>query len=118
MFAIFGFLAAASFLSGITLDGKDDPAVQCSRSAARPGAGGPFLESTVITGERTLLPLGVNCTYDSPVDAIGPQTVVNSDWPATITWLGSAALAVLGAAVLATPQTRSLVSAVRFPHDD
>jgi hypothetical protein len=66
-----------------------------------------FYEDTVITGERTFMPLGVDCTYDSPDDAIGPQTVVNSNWPATVIWLASVVLAVCGAALLVNPDVFS-----------
>jgi hypothetical protein len=107
MIVTFGFLAATSFLFGITLDGKEHPAIQCSHAAPRPEIGGPFYGNTVITGERTFMPLGVNCTYDSPNDAIGPQTVVNSNWPATVIWLPSAVLAVCGATLSVNPEAFS-----------
>ena len=71
---IFSLLALASFLTGITLDGKEHPTIQCVHTTRLPETGGPFRENTEITGERTFLPLGVNCTYDSPDDAFGPQT--------------------------------------------
>lgn len=107
MLAIFGFFAVASFLTGITLDGKEDPAIQCSRGTPLPENGGPFYEGTIITGERTFLPLGVNCTFDAPDDSFGPQTVVNSNWPATLTWLTSTAIALCGVTLLANPQAFS-----------
>ena len=103
-FVIFGFFAGTSFLLGITLDGKETPAIQCSRSAPRPQAGGPFTEGTVITGERTFMPLGVNCTYDAPADSFGPKTVVNSNWPATFAWLASSIVALSGATILVAPR--------------
>lgn len=104
MLVTFGVFATASFLDGITLDGKEDPAIQCSRAAPRPEIGGPFHENTVITGERTFMPLGVDCTYDSPEDAVGPQTVVNSNWPATVFWLASTVLAACGATLSVNPK--------------
>lgn len=107
----FGLLALGAFLTGITLDGKEPPAVQCTRSMHLPASGGPFHEGTRITGERTFMPLGVNCTYDSLKDAIGPQTVQNSNWPATTIWVGGTVIALYGASMAfrprTNPQTRS-----------
>lgn len=103
LIVIFGVLALSSVLVGVTLDGKESPAIQCTRSAPRPEIGGPYYESTITTGERTWFPLGVNCTYDSPDDDVGPQTVVNSNWPATFSFFASSAVAVLGAVLLRRP---------------
>jgi hypothetical protein len=106
---VFGALALSALLVGVTLDGKEAPAIQCTRSAPRPDAGGPYYESTVTTGERTWFPLGINCTYDSPDDAIGPQTVVNSNWPATFVWLASSGAAIFGMVLLLKPASPSRV---------
>ena len=92
----FSLLAISSFLSGITLDGKEHPSIQCLHAAPRPDAGGPFLENAEVSGVRTFLPLGVTCTYDSPDDAVGPQTVQNANWPATVIWMASSAAALYG----------------------
>ena len=100
---VFGLVAVAALLVGVTLDGKEQPAVQCTRSAYLPEEGGPFRENTEITGERTFLPLGVNCTYDSPDDAIGPQTVHNTNWSATAWWIGCTAIALYGASLAFRP---------------
>jgi len=105
--AVFGFLAAASLLSGITLGGKDVPSIQCGHWVPRPAVGGPFYENTVITGERTFFPLGVNCTYDSPDDSFGPQTVVNSSWPSTLSWLANTTIALFGATLAFCPRALS-----------
>ena len=102
---IFSLLALASFLTGITLDGKEHPTIQCVHTTRLPETGGPFRENTEITGERTFLPLGVNCTYDSPDDAFGPQTVQNPNWPATVIWIASTAAAVYGASMAFRPRT-------------
>jgi hypothetical protein len=88
------FYAGAAFLTGITLDGMDAPAVQCTRNAPVPEHGGPYTEATVVTGARTFLPLGVNCGYDAPGDGYGPQTVVNSNWGATFFWIGCIVVAI------------------------
>jgi hypothetical protein len=110
---VFGALALSALLVGVTLDGKEAPAVQCTRSAPRPDAGGPYYESTLTTGERTWFPLGINCTYDSPDDAIGPQTVVNSNWPATFIWLASSAVTIFAMVLLLKPArpSRALLAA-------
>jgi hypothetical protein len=106
---VFGALALSAVVIGVTLDGKEAPAIQCTRSAPRPDAGGPYYESTVTTGERTWFPLGINCTYDSPDDAIGPQTVVNSNWLATFVWLASSGAAIFGMVLLLKPARPSRV---------
>ncbi|KQP01848.1 hypothetical protein [Leifsonia sp. Leaf264] len=100
---VFGALALVSLAFGVTLDGKGDPAVQCTLSAPRPEVGGPYFESTITTGERTWFPLGVNCTYDSPDDEVGPQTVVNSNWTATGVCLASSILTLVGMKLLLRP---------------
>jgi len=105
VFTVFGLLAVNAFLFGITLDGKEHPAVQCTRSTHLPESGGPFYENTEVTGERTFMPLGVNCTYDSPDDAIGPQTVQNANWPATVVWLGSTIITLYGASLAFRPRS-------------
>jgi len=102
---VFGLLALCAFLAGITLDGKEVPAVQRTRSMHLPKSGGPFNEGTRVTGERTIMPLGVNCTYDSPKDGIGPQTVQNSNWPATTVWVGGTVIALYGASLVFRPRT-------------
>lgn len=102
---IFSLLALGSFLNGITLDGKEHPSIQCVHSTRLPETGGPFRENTEITGERTFMPLGVNCTYDSPDDAFGPQTVRNTNWPATVIWIASTAAALYGATMAFRPRT-------------
>ena len=101
-----------SFLTGITLAGLDPPAVQCTRNVPVPTEGGPFGMDTQITGERTFFPLGVNCTYDSPGDTFGPQTVVNSNWPATIYWIVSTGVALVGGVMVINPRfgTRPKIS--------
>ncbi|MBF4635065.1 hypothetical protein ITJ38_11680 [Agreia pratensis] len=96
----FGATALAAVAFGVTLDGRESPAIQCTKSAPRPEVGGPYLESTVVTGERTWLPLGVDCTYDSPDDEVGPQTVTNSNWVATVMAVACSALAVYGVVMI------------------
>jgi hypothetical protein len=102
---VFGLLALGAFLVGITLDGKESPAVQCTRSRHLPESAGSFNEGTRVSGERTFMPLGVNCTYDIPNDAIGPQTVQNSNWPATMFWVGGTLIALYGASLTFRPRT-------------
>lgn len=68
----------------------------------------PVLREHVVTGERTFMPLGVTCTYDSPDDAIGPQTVQNPNWPATAFWVGSTIMALYGASLAFRLPARSL----------
>jgi len=57
-------------------DGWAPPFIQCLNGPF-PVEGGPFYESTRVTGEQTLFPLGVDCTYDVEGDAFGPQVIHN-----------------------------------------
>ncbi|WP_127886792.1 hypothetical protein [Rathayibacter festucae] len=75
-------LGLASIALGWTFDGMDPMSVQCSRGPF-PEAGG-LSESFRITGDPTLLPLGVTCTYDAVGDDVGPQTTHHDDFPATV----------------------------------
>jgi hypothetical protein len=75
-----------------------------ARARHLPEPGGPFYENTEVAGERTFMPLGVNCTYDSPDDAIGPQTVQNTNWPATAFWIGNSIIALYGASLAFRPR--------------
>lgn len=95
------FLAVAmiSIVFGITMDGRDDLSTQCQRSSALPTAGGPYLEDTAVSGSPTFTPLGVACTYDSPNDSFGPQTIAHPDWPATVTGGTAFVLAIISAVV-------------------
>lgn len=85
--------------SGWIIDGREPPAVQCE-SGPYPRTGGPFHETTRITGSVTILPLGVDCTYDVDGDEVGPQTVRHPNMPATAGFLGSALTFAAGAALL------------------
>ncbi|ROS30063.1 hypothetical protein EDF22_1824 [Rathayibacter sp. PhB127] len=76
-------LGLASTALGWTFDGRDPMSVQCSRGPF-PEVGDSSDESVRITGDPTLLPLGVDCTYDADGDDIGPQTTHHYDFPATI----------------------------------
>lgn len=105
--AVFGFFALTSFATGVTLDGIDAPAAQCLRNAPRAAEGGPFYENSRVTGKRTFLPLGINCTYESRTDSYGPQTMVNSNWPATIAWITCTVIALFGAILLVNPKIGS-----------
>lgn len=100
--AVSVFYAGNAFLTGITLDGIDPPATQCSQAGERPELGGPYTEATVVAGERTFLPLGVTCSYDAPGDGLGPQTVANSKWGATFFWIGCTIVALGAGRVLVT----------------
>lgn len=57
-------LGLTSIALGWTFDGILTFGVRCSRGPF-PEVGSPFPESGRITGEPTLLLLGVNCTYDA-----------------------------------------------------
>jgi len=46
VFTVFGLLAISAFVFGVTLDGKEVPAIQCTRSTHLPASGGPFYENT------------------------------------------------------------------------
>ncbi|PPF16862.1 hypothetical protein C5B92_10950 [Rathayibacter sp. AY1A4] len=48
----------------------------------------------------TILPLGVDCTYDVDGDEVDPQTLRHPNMPATAGLLGSALTFATGAALL------------------
>lgn len=101
VFGLFGLMALAT---GVTLDGKEAPGMQCSSGIGpRPSVGGPYYEQTKVTGERTWFPLGMACTYDAPDDGVGPQTVITAHWVPTVIWIGSSILVVLGLVLLVRP---------------
>lgn len=75
IFALLGFsLLLITF--GWIQDGWELPSTQCW-GLPKPESGGPFYESTRVTGARTFFPLGIDCTYDVDGDDYGPQTVHN-----------------------------------------
>ena len=68
------------------MNGWDPLGIQCIYVDDQPRVGGPYLEDSKISGNWTQFPFGIDCTYDSPTDDFGPQTVSHPDWPATITF--------------------------------
>ncbi|CAN5190476.1 hypothetical protein BH09ACT1_BH09ACT1_10470 [soil metagenome] len=103
-----GVLAVITLLSieiGTNLDGHRAISTQCSMSAALPVRGGPYFESTVVTGRQTYLPLGVVCTYDAPGDGIGPQAVVRVSWLWTGVALVAGAVAIWCFVLVVRPRT-------------
>lgn len=79
-FVVFGLIALAAVAVGMNIDGHSDPSTQCWRSTEVPKIGGPYFESSIVTGARIFFPLGIICTYDSPDDAVGQQSVQHSQW--------------------------------------
>lgn len=77
------------FHAGTSLGGLEPASSQCSTAptADRPTKGGPYYENTTVTGWVTYFPLAIVCTYDSPDDSIGPQTVHNQNWAETVVCL-------------------------------
>ncbi|KQQ03401.1 hypothetical protein ASG06_07700 [Rathayibacter sp. Leaf185] len=76
-------LGLASIAVGWAFNGLDPLDVQCARGPF-PDAGGPFFEPTRVTGEPTLLPVGVSCTYDVDGDDVGAQTIRHDNLSATV----------------------------------
>jgi hypothetical protein len=79
-FVLFGVIALFAVAVGVNIDGHADPATQCMRNSDVPKIGGPYFESTIVTGTRTFFPLGISCSYDSPDDTVGPQNVWHAQW--------------------------------------
>ena len=101
---IFGLVGLIAIGTGVTLDGKESPAMQCTSGVGpRPSVGGPYYEQTKVTGERTWFPFGMACTYDAPDDGVGPQTVITAHWVQTVMWIGSSILVVFGLVLLVRP---------------
>lgn len=90
---------------GLNPGGRHSPDSQCAQLAP-PSTGGPYYEDSTVVSRRKLVPLGLDCTYDSPRDSVGPQTVEHTSTTAN---------AVSGAAALAT--IVCLVLIVRARHD-
>ncbi len=84
---------------GWIIDGIGSPDSQCI-SAPVPELGGPFTESTRMSGQRSILPLGVDCTYDVDGDAFGPQIVHNYRVGPNVVFLVSLLGIAAGALVL------------------
>jgi hypothetical protein len=108
-------LLAVAFVAGIlafTIDGLGPPSSQCARAQQLPTVGGPYYENTTITGSPVWLPLGIACTYDSPDDAVGPQTVLHLRWGETVVVVAALGLAVVagGFAVGALPRVRHILT--------
>ncbi|MCI9886833.1 hypothetical protein BALS_19735, partial [Bacillus altitudinis] len=74
-----GFVSIAL---GLKFDGRDPLTIQCLRGPY-PDEGGPYYEATRAVGEVSLLPLGVDCTYDVDGDDVAAQTNHHYDYPAT-----------------------------------
>jgi hypothetical protein len=98
---LFGGASGLVLLANSGFGPNSDVQHSCVMAPAEewPEVGGPYTEATLITGEPTWFPLGQRCTYDSPLDALGPQEFVREDWGATIIWLGSGVLAIGGIAL-------------------
>jgi hypothetical protein len=101
-------LLAVAFVGGIlafTIDGLGPPSSQCARAQQLPTIGGPYYENAIVTGSPVWLPLGIACTYDSPDDAVGPQTVLHLQWVETVVVAAALGLAVVagGFAIAAVP---------------
>ena len=98
--AVVVFTASALWLlaTGLIFDGWDPPGIQCLRGDV-PQSGGPFYETAIVTGQQTLFPLGIDCTYDVPGDDFGPQTVHHYNVGTTIALVVSG-LGVVGGGLL------------------
>jgi hypothetical protein len=83
---------------GLNPGGRHSPDVQCTQ-LSRPLVGGPYYEDSTVVSQRKLVPLGLACTYDSPRDSVGPQTVEHTSLAATVV-SGAAALATIVCFVL------------------
>ncbi|WP_306896162.1 hypothetical protein [Agromyces albus] len=91
-------IAVLTLATGWIHDGWNVPTIQCL-SAPYPASGGPFHEGTDVSGHATLFPLGLDCTYDVPGDAFGPQTIHNYRFDSTLVLVVSLS-AVVGGALL------------------
>ena len=87
LFVVFGLISLAACAIGVNIDGHADPGTQCTRSSELPTVGGPYYESSIVTGVRTFFPLGIVCMYDSPDDSVGPQAVWHAQWLSTAVWV-------------------------------
>lgn len=93
-------VAGGAFIVGTNPGGRHSPLGQCL-SLAPPTEGGPYLENSAVSARPHLLPLGLDCWWNSPDDALGAQLITHEQWPATIVLVLAgvgAAGAVIGAA--------------------
>lgn len=96
---VFVPIAIVTFATGWIHDGWQAETLQCL-IGPYPTTGGPFHESTIITGQATFLPLGLDCTYDAPGDGFGPQTVHNYRFDSTLVLVISLFAVVRGALLI------------------
>jgi hypothetical protein len=93
---IFAGIAVLLLAVGWIHTGWASPDYQCI-SGPMPADGGPYYETTNISGSRIFFPLGVDCTYEVAGDGFGPQTVHNYNLAPTLALIMSVLGIVVGA---------------------
>lgn len=92
-------MAGGAVLVGANPGGRHSPLGQCL-SMSTPPVGGPYLENSTVIAKPRLMPLGLDCWWDSPDDTVGPQVAPHRAWAATAV-LALSAIVGVGAAVIA-----------------
>lgn len=64
-----------------------------------PAVGGPYFENSSVVARHRLMPLGLDCRWDSPDDAVGPQVASHRGWASTAVLVLSAIVGVRAGAV-------------------
>jgi len=97
-------IAGGAVLVGTNPGGRHSALGQCLYMSTPP-VGGPYFEDSSVVAKQRLVPLGLDCWWDSPRDAVGPQVAPHRSWAATAVLTLSAVVGV-GAAVVAlrTPE--------------
>lgn len=67
-------ILAGSLVVGVNPGGRHAPNVQCLLMPS-PVVGGPYYEDSSVRSDPTFVPLGLSCSWDSPDDSVGPQTI-------------------------------------------
>ena len=92
-------IAGGAVLVGTNPGGRHSALGQCL-SMSTPAVGGPYFEDSTVVPKQRLMPLGLDCWWDSPRDTVGPQVAPHHSWAATAVLTLSAVVGV-GAVVVA-----------------
>lgn len=92
-------IAGGAALVGTNPGGRHSPLSQCLYMST-PTVGGPYFENSTVVPRQHLVPLGLDCWWDSPDDTVGPQVAPHRAWAATAV-LTLSVLVGVGAAVVA-----------------
>lgn len=91
-------LGCGAVLLGTSRGGRHSLLGQCLSMSA-PAVGGPYFENSTVVARQRLMPLGLDCWWDSPDDEVGPQVAKHRGWASTAVLVLSAIVGVSAAVV-------------------